>query len=85
VEDEQRTLGKTTSQFRSFITTQGFFMNKHQVNGAAKGALGRAQERAGKAVGSSGQEAKGLVRQAEAKLQKAYGDLKEALKNSRHQ
>jgi uncharacterized protein YjbJ (UPF0337 family) len=59
-------------------------MNKHQFKGAAKGALGTAQERAGKIIGSAGQEARGLARQAEAKLQKAYGDLKQALKDSRH-
>jgi len=59
-------------------------MNKDQVNGAAKRALGTAQERAGKISGNASQEAKGLARQAEAKMQKAYGDLKEALKNSRH-
>jgi len=42
------------------------------------------QEQAGKTTGSAAREAKGLVTQAEARLQKAYGDVKEALKNSRH-
>jgi uncharacterized protein YjbJ (UPF0337 family) len=59
-------------------------MNKDHVKGAAKGALGTARERAGKISGSAGHEVKGHARQADAKLQKAYGDLKEALKNSRH-
>jgi uncharacterized protein YjbJ (UPF0337 family) len=59
-------------------------MNKDQVSGALKGALGKVQERAGKATGNTEQEAKGLVTVAEARLQKAYGDVKEALKNSRH-
>ena len=59
-------------------------MNKDQVSGARKGAQGKLQEQAGKAAGSGTQEAKGVGKQAEARLQKAYGDVKEALKNSRH-
>jgi len=59
-------------------------MNKDQVIGTLQGAQGQAQEQAGKTVGNPTQEAKGLVKQAEARLQKAYGDVKEALKNSRH-
>ena len=59
-------------------------MNKDQVNGAIKGALGKAQVRAGRAMGRNNQEAKGLLTQAEGRMQKAYGDLKAALKNSRH-
>lgn len=59
-------------------------MNKDQVKGALKGALGKVQEHAGKTAGSREQEAKGLATQAEARLQKAYGDVKQALKNSRH-
>jgi uncharacterized protein YjbJ (UPF0337 family) len=59
-------------------------MNKDQVNGARKDAQGNVQEQAGKAVGNPTEEAKGLRKQAEARLQKAYGDVKEALKNSRH-
>ncbi|MDB5873583.1 MAG: ral stress protein CsbD [Ramlibacter sp.] len=59
-------------------------MNRNQVNGAIKDALGRVQEHAGKTMGNSEQEAKGLARQGQGRLQKAYGDLKEALKNSRH-
>jgi uncharacterized protein YjbJ (UPF0337 family) len=59
-------------------------MNKDQVNGAVKGALGRVQEHGGKTIGSSAQQAKGLLRQAEGRLQKACGDVKAALSNSRH-
>jgi uncharacterized protein YjbJ (UPF0337 family) len=59
-------------------------MNKDQIDGALKGAQGKVQERTGSAVGNPTLEAKGLVKQAEARLQKAYGDVKEALKNSRH-
>ena len=59
-------------------------MNKDQVNGALKGAQGKVQEQVGRTVGNRTQEANGVVKQAEARLQKAYGDVKEALKNSRH-
>lgn len=59
-------------------------MNKDQINGAIKGAVGRAQAHAGKTIGSDNQEAKGLLKQGRGRLQKAYGDLKAALRNSRH-
>jgi uncharacterized protein YjbJ (UPF0337 family) len=59
-------------------------MNKDQVNGAIKGVLGKAQTRAGKRLHGSSQAGKGLLTQAEGRMQKAYGDLKAALKNSRH-
>jgi uncharacterized protein YjbJ (UPF0337 family) len=59
-------------------------MNKDQVHGTIKDALGKAQAHAGKTVGSQKQEAKGTLKQTQGRLQKAYGDLKEALKNSRH-
>ena len=59
-------------------------MNKDQVNGAVKNALGRVQEHTGKTVGSTQQEAKGIAMQGAGRLQRAYGNLKEALKGSRH-
>ncbi|MEO7392073.1 MAG: CsbD family protein [Ramlibacter sp.] len=59
-------------------------MNKHQLIGATKGALGAAQQPAGKSLGSTSQKAKGLAKKAEVRMQEAYGNLKEALKNSRH-
>lgn len=59
-------------------------MNKDQVKGTLKGALGRVQEHAGKTIGSSEQQAKGLARQGEGRMQRAYGHLKAALKNSQH-
>jgi uncharacterized protein YjbJ (UPF0337 family) len=59
-------------------------MNKDQINGALKNALGKVQEHAGKTIGSAAQRTKGLVRQGEGRLQKAYGNVKDALKNSRH-
>ena len=59
--------------------TRKLSMNKHQVNGVAKGALGKFQAHAGKTTGNSAQVAKGTFKQAEGRLQKAYGDLKAAL------
>jgi len=59
-------------------------MNKDQVDSALKGAQGKVEEKVGNAVGNPTLESKGLVKQAEDRLQKAYGDVKEALKNSRH-
>ena len=59
-------------------------MNKDQLRGALRRALGRVQEHAGKTIGSAAQETKGRARQGEGKLQKACGDVKEVLRNSRH-
>ncbi len=56
-------------------------MNKDQVKGSIKGVVGKAQEAAGKAVGSDEQRAKGIHKQVEGRVQKAVGDLKEAAKD----
>ena len=40
-------------------------MNKNQVEGTVKDIAGKAQEQAGKLVGSKEQQAKGLLKQAE--------------------
>jgi uncharacterized protein YjbJ (UPF0337 family) len=56
-------------------------MNKDQVKGSTKEAVGKVQEKAGELVGSKEQQAKGLVKQAEGNVQKNYGDAKEALKD----
>jgi uncharacterized protein YjbJ (UPF0337 family) len=79
--------GRTVSLDEPFwraLFDSGHPMNKDQVIGTLKDAQGKVQEHAGKTVGNPAQEAKGLVKQAEARLQKACGDVKEALKNSRH-
>ena len=60
-------------------------MNDDQAKGALKNAQGKLQEQGGKAAGSDDQKAKGASKQAEGKLQAAYGNIKDALKNSRHQ
>lgn len=57
-------------------------MNKDQVKGTAKDVGGKIQESVGKAVGSRETEAKGLANQAEGKTQKAYGDVKETVKDA---
>jgi uncharacterized protein YjbJ (UPF0337 family) len=63
---------------------QGVIMtiNKDQVKGELKDLGGKIQEEAGKLIGSKEQQAKGLKHQAEGKLQKGVGDLKEAVKKA---
>jgi uncharacterized protein YjbJ (UPF0337 family) len=63
------------------MTIQEFIMtiNKDQVKGAAKDAVGRVQQEVGKLVGSNEQQVKGLKKQVEGKIQKGVGDLKEAV------
>jgi uncharacterized protein YjbJ (UPF0337 family) len=53
--------------------------NKDQVKGELKNLGGKIQEEAGKLVGNKEQQAKGLQRQVEGKLQKGVGDVKEAV------
>ena len=49
--------------------------NKDQVKGELKDLGGKIQEEAGKLLGSKKQQAIGLQKQAEGKLQKGVGDL----------
>ena len=60
----------------------GITPNKDQVKGELKDLGGKMQEEAGKLVGNKEQEAKGLKNQVQGKLQKAVGDLKEAVKKA---
>jgi uncharacterized protein YjbJ (UPF0337 family) len=53
-------------------------MNKDQVKGTIKDIAGKAQEKAGELAGSEKQQIKGLKNQAEGKIQKGVGDVKEA-------
>jgi uncharacterized protein YjbJ (UPF0337 family) len=55
-------------------------MNKDQVNGVAKDIAGKAQEMAGKLVGSKEQQVKGLGKQISGQAEKGYGDAKETVK-----
>ena len=56
-------------------------MNKDQVKGKIKEAAGEVQQRTGRALGDSEQEAKGGGREVEGKVQKKVGDVKQAVKD----
>jgi uncharacterized protein YjbJ (UPF0337 family) len=51
-------------------------MNKDQAKGHMKDLWGRAREKLGSMTGNRSEQAKGLGNQAEGKLQKGVGDLK---------
>jgi uncharacterized protein YjbJ (UPF0337 family) len=55
-------------------------MNKDQVKGVIKEAVGKVQEKTGQVIGSKTQQAKGLAKEVEGKAQKAAGDVKAAVK-----
>ncbi|MDB5990471.1 MAG: CsbD family protein [Herbaspirillum sp.] len=57
-------------------------MNKDQVKGAVKEAVGNVQQKAGAVTGSTSQQIKGAAKQAEGNVQKNYGNAKEAVKNA---
>ena len=81
--DERRILGSCEADSARVIQP-GDIMNRDEVKGTLNDALGKVQEHAGKTIGSNQQQAKGLLRQSEGRMQKAYGHLKAALKNSQH-
>lgn len=56
-------------------------MNKNQIKGTAKEGVGKAQEAAGKLMGSNAQKAKGLGKQIAGKAQKAFGNVEEIIKS----
>lgn len=58
-------------------------MNKNQVNGIAKDIVGKVQEEAGKLVGNTTQQAKGLHKQVAGKLEERLGDAKAGVKDAR--
>jgi uncharacterized protein YjbJ (UPF0337 family) len=62
--------------------TMGDAMNKDQTQGTGKDVLGKVQETAGQLTGDREMEAKGLVKQVEGKVQKGYGDAKDALEDA---
>ncbi|MGV8894694.1 MAG: CsbD family protein [Burkholderiaceae bacterium] len=57
-------------------------MNKDQVKGAVKNAVGKVQQEAGKVIDSKEQQAKGIKKQAAGQTQKMVGDGKAAVKKS---
>jgi len=56
-------------------------VNKNQIKGAARDIVGKAQQQAGKLVGSKRQQVKGLEKQISGKLQKGVGDAAEAIRD----
>jgi uncharacterized protein YjbJ (UPF0337 family) len=51
-------------------------MNKDQAKGHMKDLFGKAREKMGSLTGKRSEQAKGLANQAEGKVQKGVGDLK---------
>jgi len=58
-------------------------MNKNQIKGTVKAAVGKVQRKAGEAIGSPSQQRKGLAKQVEGTAQKAVGDVKEAVDDAK--
>jgi uncharacterized protein YjbJ (UPF0337 family) len=56
-------------------------MNKDQVKGSVKDVAGKVQEKVGQQTGDRDQESRGLGNQAEGKIQKTVGDVKDAVHN----
>ncbi len=57
-------------------------MNKEQVKGATKEAVGKVQEKVGQMVGSDKQRANGLAMEVAGKAEKKVGDAEEILKDA---
>ncbi len=59
-------------------------MNKDQVKGTVKEAVGKVQAEVGKVVGNKDQQVKGHAKEAEGKVQQVVGDAKELIKDATH-
>jgi len=57
-------------------------MNKDQIKGAARAAVGKLEKKVGKATSNGTLAVKGAVREVAGKAQKAYGDVKENAKDA---
>ncbi|KQZ99651.1 hypothetical protein ASD64_15145 [Mesorhizobium sp. Root157] len=57
-------------------------VNKDQVAGVAKQVKGSVKETAGKATGNKQTQAEGTAEKIAGKVQKAYGDVKQKVKNA---
>ena len=55
-------------------------MNKDQLKGTVKDAIGKTQEKVGQQTGDRDTEARGVGNQAEGKGQKIVGDVKDAVR-----
>jgi uncharacterized protein YjbJ (UPF0337 family) len=53
-------------------------MNKDQLKGKAKDVAGRVERQVGEWTGDTDKEVHGMAKQAEGKVQKAWGDVKDA-------
>ena len=58
-------------------------MNKDQIKGTVKDAAGKVQEKVGRKTGDPRQESEGQANQAEGKVPKTVGDVKDAVNNLR--
>ena len=58
-------------------------MNRDQAKGHMKDMAGKAREKIGALTGNRKEQAKGLGKQAEGKLQKGMGDLKNIANRNR--
>jgi uncharacterized protein YjbJ (UPF0337 family) len=58
-------------------------MNKDEVKGTVKDVAGKAQQKVGELTGSEEQQIKGLKNQAEGKVQKGVGHVKDALDDAK--
>jgi uncharacterized protein YjbJ (UPF0337 family) len=60
-------------------------MNKDQVKGKAKDVAGRVERQVGEWTGDTEKQVHGAAKQAEGKVQNAWGDVKEAAKEGTDQ
>jgi uncharacterized protein YjbJ (UPF0337 family) len=58
-------------------------MNKDQIKGTIKDNAGKLQQKVGEAVGSDKQQVEGMEKQIEGKAQKAFGNIKESIKDAK--
>lgn len=59
-------------------------MNKDQIKGTIKETAGKVQKEFGKAVDSPKHQIEGGMKEVAGKTQKAVGDIKEDVKDARH-
>jgi uncharacterized protein YjbJ (UPF0337 family) len=57
-------------------------MNRDQIKGRGKEAVGKLQQQAGKLAGSPKHRAKGLVKEAVGKVQKTMGDARQDIERA---
>jgi uncharacterized protein YjbJ (UPF0337 family) len=58
-------------------------MNKDQVTGTVKEAAGKVQQKTSQLIGSRNQQAKGIAKQIDGKIEQTVGDVKEVLKDAK--